>query len=453
MSLSPDQLKKTLDSLPQAGCCYLAFSGGLDSCVLLHLLSEITAQLPYQVRALHAHHGLQAAADRWQQHCEAVCAAYQIPLITLALELAPKRGESVEALAREARYDAFVRQISPGDLLLTAQHQDDQAETLLLQLLRGSGPAGLASMPQLTEFGSGWLARPLLQESRASIEAYAKAHDLQWQEDPSNRDQRFDRNFIRHRVMPLLQSRWPAAAQTLARSARFSGEMLTLAEEEMAVELERVRHQDSDALSVSALKKMSSIRIRHLLRYWIAANGAPMPNSKKLMRIENESIHGREDAKPLIVWRGWEVRRYRDELLLRQSAPFRALPDVILWQDGDKLELPAGLGTLVATNSSVGVDRQRWLNGKIEVRFRRGGERCIPIGRQHHRTLKKLFQEWGIPPWDRDQIPLIYVDDELAAIPGMVVCEGFVSTDGGGGIQIQLLRNGVAQALIPKKLI
>ncbi|MCG8106779.1 MAG: tRNA lysidine(34) synthetase TilS [Candidatus Thiodiazotropha endolucinida] len=438
MSLSPDQLKQTLDSLPQAGCCYLAFSGGLDSCVLLHLLHELAPQLAYPLRAIHVHHGLQAGADAWQQHCEAVCAGYHIPLISLELDLVPDKGDSLEAVAREARYKALARQLSPGDLLLTAQHQDDQAETLLLQLLRGSGPAGLAAMPLLSEFSPGWLARPLLQASRQSIEAYAEEKGLVWQEDPSNQDQRFDRNFIRHSVMPLLHSRWPSASLTLARSARFSGEMLTLAREEMAVELERVQNALTGSLSVALLREMSSVRIRHLLRYWIDLNGAPMPNSKKLMRIEKESIHGREDAKPLIAWGGWEIRRYRDELILRQGRTVKPLPERIVWQNKQKLELPAGLGTLVATNGSSGLNRERWQQGEVEVRFRQGGERCVPAGRGHHKTLKKLFQERGVPPWVRDQIPLIYIDGELAAIPGMLICNGFSVADGEQGVLVKI---------------
>lgn len=441
MSLSPDQLKQTLDSLPQAGCCYLAFSGGLDSCVLLHLLHELGPQLPYPLQAIHVHHGLQAAADAWQQHCEEVCAGYRIPLISLELDLVPHKGDSLEAVAREARYKAMAQQLSPGDLLLTAQHQDDQAETLLLQLLRGSGPAGLAAMPLLSEFSPGWLARPLLQESRQSIEAYAEEKGLVWQEDPSNQDQRFDRNFIRHRVMPLLQSRWPSASQTLARSARFSGEMLTLAREEMAVELERVQSSLSGSLSVALLREMSSVRIRHLLRYWIDLNGAPMPNSKKLMRIEEESIHGREDAMPLVAWGSWEIRRYRDDLILRQSRPAEPLPERIVWQNKQKLELPAGLGTLVATNGSSGLNRERWQQGEVEVRFRQGGERCVPAGRSHHKSLKKLFQESGLPPWERDRTPLIYIDGELAAIPGMLICEGFSLADGDQGILLQIYQS------------
>jgi tRNA(Ile)-lysidine synthase len=437
VSLSPERLKENLSSLPQPGCCYLALSGGLDSCVLLHLLSEIAHQLPYPLRAIHVHHGLQSDADLWLNHCKTLCAGYEIPLISLTLALQPAKGESLEAQAREARYRALAQQLKPGDLLLTAQHQDDQAETLLLQLLRGSGPAGLAAMPRLSELGSGWLARPLLQESREAILDYARKAGVHWQEDPSNQDPSFDRNFIRHSVMPLLRSRWPAAAVTLARSAHFTGEMLTLIQEEMAAEQLRCSHIDSGNLSISRLKAMSSIRVRHLLRHWIASKGAPLPNAKKLMRIEQESIHGRIDAMPLVAWRGWEVRRYRDQLILAQSRSTTGpLPHTIAWTEGDTLELPDGLGKLSVSLGAGGVDRRRWREAEIEIRFRSGGERCRPAGRRHHRTLKKLFQEWGVPPWERDLLPLIYMDGELAVIPGWSICEEFAATDGAQGMHI-----------------
>ena len=439
MSLAA-RLFDTLSTLPEAEVCHLAFSGGLDSCVLLHLLAELRPRLSYPLRAIHVHHGLQAGADAWQAHCEAVCAAHDIPLDTLSLKLTAKAGESLEALAREARYKALARRMGSGDLLLTAQHQDDQAETLLLQLLRGSGPAGLAAMPQLTRFEPGWLARPLLQESRQALELYAKAHGVSWQEDPSNRDLRFDRNFIRHQVMPLLQSRWPAASVTLSRAARFSGELLTLVHEEAEDDLARVRREDSESLSVSALRIFHSVRLRHLLRHWIAACGAPMPSSKKLERIERESVHGRIDSVPLVAWGGWEVRRYRDELTLARSRAAVPPPETLQWSDKHSLELPEGLGMLFAESGEGGVSAVRWREAEVEVRFRRGGERCQPAGQDYHRPLKKLFQEWGVPPWERGRLPLIYLDGELAVIPGRLVCQPFAAVRGEEGILVHWRR-------------
>ncbi|MEW8030442.1 MAG: tRNA lysidine(34) synthetase TilS [Candidatus Thiodiazotropha sp.] len=422
MNLTANRLFETLRQLPSASRCHLALSGGLDSCVLLHLLYDLRSQLPYEIHAIHVHHGLQHQADSWLEHCERVCEGYDIPLETVRLNLKVNGGASLEAIAREARYQAMAERMCEGDLLLTAQHQDDQAETLLLQLIRGSGPAGLASMPPITRFGPGWLARPLLDCSRHSLEHYAREHRLTWQEDPSNRDQRFDRNFIRHQVMPLLRSRWPAAATTLSRSARFSGELLMLVREEAEEDLAKARIEDSDNLSISALKQLNSVRLRNLLRHWIKAVGAPPPSSKKIARIEQEAVHGRIDALPLIRWEDWEVRRYRDRLFLNRTLDIDLPSQPLIWSDGDELALPEGLGRLIARPGEAGVSAARWRQGEVEVRFRRGGERCKVSGRPGHRSLKKLFQEWGVPPWERGYIPLVYLDGKLTVIPGRCIC-------------------------------
>ncbi len=430
MSLNPNRLLATLEQLPAAERCHLALSGGLDSCVLLHLLASLRDSLPWSLHAIHVNHGLQVVADLWQAHCESLCEQYRIPLQVVQLSLSPAAGESIEAVAREARYRALAERIGPGELLLTAQHQDDQAETLLLQLLRGSGPAGLAAMPALSRFYAGWLVRPLLDTPRSSLEIYARQHQLSWDEDPSNRDLRFDRNFIRHQVMPLLHSRWPAAAATLSRAARFSGELLMLAKEEAEEDLARARRSAQGDLSVKALEGFDSVRLRNLLRHWITQTGAPLPSSKKLSRIEREAVHGRTDANPLIAWGGWEVRRYRDRLWLGRSLPTCASTTTLVWQDRTRLLLPVGLGTLVAESGPGGIDSERWGRARIEVRFRQGGERCQPAGQAHHRPLKKLFQEWGVPPSERGRQPLVYLDGELAAIPGRLVCQPFAAAAG-----------------------
>jgi tRNA(Ile)-lysidine synthase len=415
-------------------------SGGLDSSVLLHLLAELRPRLPCELNAIHVHHGLQPQADSWQVHCEQLCGKYDIPLQSVQLSLNVKGGESVEAVAREARYKALADCMGEGELLLTAQHQDDQAETLLLQLLRGSGPAGLAAMPPLARFGPGWLVRPLLDYSRHSLEIYAREHDLTWQDDPSNQDQRFDRNFIRHQVMPLLRSRWPAAPSTLSRAARLSGEQLRLVQEEAEQDLAKARMAEEGVLSIPALKRLNSIRCRNLLRHWIRTIGAPLPSAKKLSRIEHEGVHGRIDSTPLINWQGWEVRRYRDRLFLMRAQAITLPAQSLVWSHGDELLLPQGLGRLVVRHTEAGISAARWRWGEVTVRFRRGGERCQPAGQAHHRMLKKLFQEWGVPPWERERIPLIYIDRELVAIPGYCVCSPVQADPGEQAIIIEWQR-------------
>ncbi|MEN8177889.1 MAG: tRNA lysidine(34) synthetase TilS [Pseudomonadota bacterium] len=425
MNLTSNRLLEILQGLPAANRYHLAFSGGLDSTVLLHLLAEVRDRLPGSLHALHIHHGLQSDADAWGLHCRQFCEALSIPYNQLELGLTGRQGESLEALARDARYAALAAAMGKGELLLTAQHQDDQAETLLLQLLRGSGPAGLAAMPGLLKFGQGWLARPLLDFPRAALEAYAREHRLSWVDDPSNQNLRFDRNYIRHRVMPLLQQRWPSAATTIARSARLSGELQGLVDEQAAQDLASAQGAWPGTLSVSVLRSLSPARRRSLLRHWIREQGGVMPGSRHLLRIEEECLAGREDAQPLVHWRDVEVRRFRDGLFLLRPLPPHDASQVIPWPGRQALRLPAEMGELVLEPAEAGISKDKWLKAKIEVRFRQGGERCIPAASNHHRALKKLFQEWAVPPWNRERIPLIYLDNQLAVIPGYVSCEPF----------------------------
>jgi len=432
-----ERFQQILTRLPRTDHYLVAFSGGLDSSVLLHLMVQLQDRLGARIGAVHVQHGLQQVADSWADHCARVCSDYGIALQQLPLGLSPRSGESVEALAREHRYQALAGVMAPGDLLLTAQHRYDQAETLLLQLLRGSGPAGLAAMPALSRFGPGWLARPLLEVSRAELLTYAEQQGLPWVEDPSNRDLRFDRNYLRHRVMPLLQQRWPAAATTLARSARLSAELQLLTDEFAAEDLKLAQGPWPGTLSVSLLRSFSSFRRRSLLRHWVRSQGGVMPGSRHLHRIEQECLQSRPDAQPLVHWRGLEVRRYRDGLYLLQSRPPRDGPLVIPWREGSAVQLPAGLGVLLVERAGQGISASAWEKARVEVRFRQGGERCIPAGMSHHRSLKKLFQEWAVPPWLRDDFPLLYLDGQLAAVPGHLYCEPFSAAPGEAAWQVR----------------
>lgn len=432
-----ERLYLTLKGMPPTEHYRLAFSGGLDSSVLLHLLVQLRDRLEGTVQAVHVHHGLQPGADDWAAQCDRVCTGYGVSLQCLRLDLRPQGGASLEALARDSRYRALAGVMGPGDLLLTAQHRDDQAETLLLQLLRGSGPAGLAAMPALSRFGPGWLARPLLETSRRELQDYAEGQGLNWIEDPSNLDLRFDRNYLRQRVMPLLEQRWPAAASTLARSARLSAELQLLADELAAADLERARGPWPGTLSVALLRSLDSARRRSLLRHWVRSQGGAMPGSRHLQRIEKECLQGRPDAQPQVRWRDLEVRRFRDGLFLLKSRPPLDGAASIPWPEFGPLKLPADGGTLRLQRVEQGIAEARWHQGRVEVRFRRGGERCIPLGQTRHRPLKKLFQEWAVPPWLRDRIPLVFLDGQLAAVPGFLLSESCRAGPGEPAVQIR----------------
>jgi tRNA(Ile)-lysidine synthase len=436
MSFSPTALLAKLQALPETSCYWVAYSGGLDSHVLLHAIAQISDQLNAPLRAIHVHHGLQKEADLWLLHAEDVSQRLGIELTSLRLNLQPAKGESIEAVARDARYDAMRALMSAGDVLLTAQHQNDQAETLLLQLMRGSGPSGLAAMPERAAFGEAWLVRPLLDFKRAELAAYAELQDLKWIEDGSNSDLRFDRNYIRHQLMPLLEQRWPASSSTIARSARHCAEAQQLIDHLATQDHALIRVEGVERLSVIGLRGLSPPRCKAVLRHWVTVNGFQRPSTKQLDRILDEVLVAADDGSPIVTWAGVEVRRFRDQLyimppLLQHNAEV-ALP----WVSLSSLPLPMG-GWLHLKEQVGGIDLDIWRQGAVDIRFRQGGERCRRQGEQVSRSLKRIFQEvLQIPPWLRDRIPLIYIDGELAAVAGFLICESFAASAGQLGIML-----------------
>ena len=424
MQFSPDTLYQQL-LLHPAPAYRVAYSGGLDSHVLLHALVCLRERLDADIGAVHVNHALQADADRWEEHCRKVCIDLGVSYASLRVDARAATGESPEAAAREARYAALATWLPAGECLLSAQHQDDQAETLLLQLLRGSGVNGLAAMPVRGELGHGQLVRPLLGVARRQLQAYAEENGLGWLEDPSNRDMAFDRNFLRARILPLLQQRWPSVTAVLARSATHCAEaskLLSLLGEQ---DLADARAGRRDSLSLSRLLALPPERRRNVLRHWIAQAAAAMPSTAVLARILNDVLQSRSDAEPCVRWGAHELRRYRDDLYLLQQRPQPDTSQVLQWSLPGPLSLPDAGGVLHATRLTGRGIRASAVDSGVQVSWRRGGERCLPAGRGQHHSLKKLFQEQGIPPWERSRIPLIYIGDQLAAVAGLWVCEPF----------------------------
>lgn len=422
--LSPLTLLTTLRALAPVTGYRLAYSGGLDSTVLLHLLIELRQALGPQapIRAVHIDHGLSAHSQAWAAHCVAQCAQWCIELQVLKVQAQARAGESPEAAARTARYAALAGVLAPGEALLTAHHQDDQAETVLLALLRGAGVQGLDAMPVIQPLGSGLLLRPLLGYNRATLAAYAHAQHLQWVEDDSNTNHRFDRNYLRHTVMPLLTARWPSAARALARSARHCGQTVELLREWSATDLTAVIGERADMLSIPALQALSPARQTHVLRAWIAALGLPLPDTIHLQRIQTEVLRARPDRNPLVRWPGAEVRRYRQALYL--MAPLAAAEGVsqpLLWDGRQPLALADGRLLRAQLTRGAGVRISLLANGPLTVRFRQGGEQAHPAGRTHAHDLKRLLQDYGIPPWERARIPLIYQGSQLLTAVGLFV--------------------------------
>ncbi len=303
-----------LTGFPAARRCWVAYSGGRDSSVLLALLARLRPRLRMELRAVHVDHGLQPAAADWADHCARRCAGLGVPCELRRVRVEPAAGKGPEAAARASRYEALARILSPGDLMLTAHHRDDQAETLLLALLRGSGVQGLAAMPQVAPLGAGLLVRPLLGWSRAELHDSVQPPALDWVEDPSNLDLSLDRNFLRARVLPLLAERWPAAGRTLARSAGHCAEAADLVGRYAAQILAGVPGRRPGTLSVEALLGLDPGLCRAVLRRWIHERGFCLPDTRHLGRILAEVLPARADASPLVAWPGCEVRRYRGDL-------------------------------------------------------------------------------------------------------------------------------------------
>ncbi len=425
MSFTPAYLLQQLTQLPPPRRYWIAYSGGCDSHVLLHAIATLRESLATPIYAIHVNHGLQSQAADWEIHCQQVCHGLSIPLEFARIDASHASGESPEEAARVARYRIFKEILQDDDMLLMAHHQDDQAETLLLQLLRGAGVKGLAAMPQLTDLGRGHLARPLLGFSRSVLVSYAKQQGLVWIDDPSNIDTCFDRNFLRHEVMPLLYQRWPATGNILSRVSNNMAESACLLQQ-LAEQDFSLSRQAGNRLDVSSLLKLEPARLRNLLRYWLVeVCRLSIPDSKHLNRIVSEVLPAAKDANPLVRWQGGEVRRYRGELYAMQPDHFFVDTKQIFPWDG-KQALHMNRQILIPhLVKGQGVAQTFFEQNKLSVRFRQGGEKCQPVGRNHHHSLKKLFQEWGVPPWQREQVPLLYVGEEIAQVVGYCICEPY----------------------------
>jgi tRNA(Ile)-lysidine synthase len=387
--------------------------------------------LPAGIAAVHIDHQLQRQSGAWAQHCRAVCDELRVPFEVLRVDARPACGESPEAAARRARYQALEHWLPVDAVLLTAQHREDQAETLLLQLFRGAGPRGLAAMPLAVPFGAGRLARPLLEHSQADLLAYARQQRLRWVEDPSNDDPRYDRNLLRHRLMPTIRRRWPGIDKVLARSASLQADQAELAAALGQIDMAQCRPDDHvDQLVCTSLQSMSRARQRNLLRRWIETNGLPIPAMVVLDEILGSVVSARGDASPRLQWAGAEVRRYRDRLYIMPPLPPADSGATFSWNVNEALQFPDGgvLTAVAATGSGLRVD-DAWL----EIRFRQGGEVVQPAGRREHHPLKKLLQEWRVPHWQRNRVPLVFCKGVLVAVADLCVCEGFQARPGEPG--------------------
>jgi tRNA(Ile)-lysidine synthase len=432
-----DAVRSALEALQsqfEGGLC-VGLSGGLDSSVLLHALVSAGVGT---VRAVYVNHQLNPRAADWGRHCERLCATLGVPLLVRVVAVEAASGEGLEAAARRARYRALAGSLRPGELLLTAHHQGDQAETVLIHLLRGSGVAGLRGIPRVSVVEDCRVLRPLLGLSRAELLVYARAAGLEWIEDPANDDRRMDRNFLRHEILPLLAGRWPDAGATIARSARHCAEAAELTDALAVLDLGRVRRKGR--LSVPGLKALGEARQRNAIRVLCRQATGSVPPEARLREGLAQLLNAASDRNPLLKWRGGELRRYRSALYLLPSGADASAPSQPLSlpvRPGATLDLSPGLGRLRLVRArGQGIAPAR-LGPALAVRFRAGGEQLRPDGSAHTRDLKKLLQERGVVPWMRERIPLLYADDTLVAVAGFWVAAGFAAAGTEAGLRVR----------------
>ncbi len=412
----------------------VGFSGGMDSHVLLHALTrcrETRAAGP-RIHALHIHHGYSNNADAWEMHCRDVCDELGVGYSELHIEVEVS-GDGWEADARAARYQAFEKFVGDTDRLLLAHHLDDQVETILFRLFRGTGLKGMAGMPVSREIGKAWLRRPLLDFSREQLGNYAVRHGLNWIEDESNSDQNFDRNFIRHNLIPVIDARWPAHARTINRLAQTARNDYQLLGELASLDLETIGTDRPEVIDLTRLRRFDIHRQRNALLHWIDRLAPASPSHRQLEELLVQLNIHRPDAEQLVSWPAAEVRVYRRQAYLMR--PLQPVDRDFLWNPRTS-KFACGR-TLSATEVSGHGLRDE--GGFLSVRFRVGGERCQPAGRVGSHPLKKLFQELEVPPWERDRVPLIYRDDKLVAVAGLFVCEDEVAQIGQNGLDLHWL--------------
>jgi tRNA(Ile)-lysidine synthase len=406
----------------------VAYSGGMDSHVLLFLMSQLKQEDPaLQLRAVHVNHGLQADCEHWAEHAQVVCDKLEIPL-EVRLAIVDDQSQGPEAAARKARYAEFSDILRPGEHLLLAQHAEDQAETFLLQALRGSGLDGLSGIPRKRRFSGGHLGRPLLACSRESLSNVATTHDLTWIEDPSNTDDKFDRNYLRLNVMPLLKERWPAYAQTMGRSALRSAAasqaLLGLAQQDLAA----IRIEGTSELSIAGLNSLPKERAFTVLRLFVRQRELRMPRLQDLMQVMKNLVDARSDSNGIVNVRDYVFRRHKDSLYVlpqqKDTSPFHYTWDA-----------PYNPLTIRETGLTLtrALCHEQGLHlpsvGPVIVKSRAGGE-LLKMGEPaFHKSVKKILQESSLPPWVRDTIPLIYSDGRLAAVLGIAISVHFQNAD------------------------
>lgn len=466
----PDVLKQALNSIPDSEHYFVALSGGLDSSLLAVLAHRYLLQFRHaSLTAIHVHHGISQHADSWQKHCEDICKCLGIELIAQQVSLkSPKKG--VEEAARSARYGVFESVLPKGGVLLQGHHQNDQAETVLLRLMRGAGVTGMAGIPRTRSLNAASIHRPFLDVSKELLLKVAEGLGLSWVEDDSNVSREYDRNFVRHDVIPVLESRWRGAVSRLAMSANHCRESSELEDALAQIDIADMTYERfGSALSITKLARLSMSRQHNVVRYWLRQLGMGFPGEKRFLRIWAELLPARDDANPMIEWSQGVIRRYSGLLYALPQTAIESQARFLLSerevgfiQAEDVEQRGAGAEhnsikrpTTVVFDENLGGQRYSLRivecgpevdylsthdtpladgclmarlpseSERVVVKFRQGGELFRPAGKAHHRPLKKHFHDHNVPPWLRDSVPLLYYNDSLVAVGQLLVAEGF----------------------------
>ncbi|WP_231949180.1 tRNA lysidine(34) synthetase TilS [Herminiimonas arsenitoxidans] len=424
----------------------VAYSGGLDSAALLHLLHAYAQSQQIEIFAFHVHHGLSPNADHWLAHCQQQCAALGISFDARKVQIGKKEKNGIEEAARLSRYAALGEMCSAHEvpLLLTAHHQDDQAETVLLQLLRGSGVAGLSGMDSanhaadLLSNASLLMGRPLLQVARLDLQAYVTAHAIQFVEDESNLDPRYARNALRHQVMPTLEQHFPGFQQRFARTAQHAQSAQRLLIELAAQDLHICL--DGECLDISKLKQFSSDRIDNMLRYWFGSRGVRMPSTSWLNEMRSQLLEAKHDAQLCVTHADCHIRRHRDLVFITPKlapAMLEQVPLAFRWNGEAEMHFAEFGGTMFFETAEQGIAAE-WLSAQaLTIQLRSGGERLKPAWNRPTKSLKYHYQACDVPAWERERLPLIFADKQLLFAAGIGMDCHQLSTETGAHIQLR----------------
>lgn len=413
----------------------VAFSGGRDSSALIHALAILRDQTPFSLFAIHINHGLMKNAVQWQEFCASVCERLAIPLQIIPLSLTITAKDSVEEVARIARYRAFATQLNPGDVLCTAHHLSDQAETFLLQLARGSGLNGLCGIAASKSCGQGTVARPLLNISQKQINQFIAEFNIPWVEDDSNHNYEFKRNYIRHELLPIFATMQPAIAQCIHRSMQHIKDATSVLNDYLSADLKTCLDSNGH-LELNLLKQRTSQQQIHLLRLWLAQSNLRAPNTKKLQEIYHQFLNAQSDKKPMLTYEGVVIHRFQDKLSIHSNIPKSFSPQpweltksCVTLSNGQQLKATRVMGR--------GIVCHKIPDAKVWVRPRQGGEICRLANETFSRKLKKVLHEAQIPHWLRMQIPLLFCQDELIAVPHVYVSRDWQAKQNEEGWEIQ----------------